>query len=610
MAGGNRYHTPMGRLDTLTLPPTAAARMRAAIAAQQRGDWPTAEALFRELTGVWPHFPDAWHYYGLALYQRDDKEAAVKAFEHARALDPDNFVLLLNLGRCLREVQRPEDSIECLERAHALDPDHAQAAISLAQSLLAVGRGDEFIAELERHLEWAGANWYPWMLLGEVREQARDFTGALTAFTHACRLAPSGEPSPHWKRAEAAREAGQTDVARAEFEALLDNDSARGHALWGLAHLAAQKGDFACTENLLRKALRHNPSLYGAWELLSTIHSDTPPEDLLAEMEAVAKRAGDDPEAWLLHFARGSVLEKLGEYDRAFAAYALGNRIRHVPLSYSREGQLIYTRNLIHNLDRAFIRRKLGRLPPEPRVIFICGMPRAGTTLVETILAAHPEVRAGGEQTHIHDWLRARLGMSRTVQTGLWLGRATDEVLTEMARDWRTSVSGLAAAGGPYVTDKLPGNYGILGLIRLCFPHAAIVHVRRDARDACVSCFVTPFSHGHSYYSSLESTGHMYRLYRCFMDHWRETLEPDDIVEVEYESLVREPEPEIRRLLAGIGLPWDSRCLNFHRTSRNVNTASLYQVRQPLYASSIGRWRHFERHLGPLIGELEAPSPL
>lgn len=590
-------------------PPDAAARMQAAVAAERRGDHGAAEARFRALTAEWPRFAEAWHYYGLALYRRGAGAAAAEALARARELDPDNLVLLLNSGRCLRELGRLEDSIACLERARTLDPDHVRVLLSLAQSLLAAGRGEALIGEIEDRLRGAGQDWRRWMALGRLREQARDLPGALAAFREAARLAPREEVEPRWRRAETARECGRDEEARAGFEALLEASPEAPDALWGLAHLAARAGDFPRARYLLRRALARNPDLYGAWELLSSIGSAVPPEEALpAELNAAAARAGDDPAAWRLHFARGRVLERLGEYDQAFAAYARGNRLRRIPQPYSREKQLAYTRNILANLNRAFLGRRLGTLSPAPEVIFICGMPRSGTTLVEAILAAHPQVRAGGELSHVHDYLRRRLGTANMEQTGVWLGAAGEETLRDLAVEWREHMRE-QAQGHARVTDKLPANYRILALIRLCFPSARIVHVSREARDNCFSCFATPFAQGHAYYSSLASTGHMYRLYRCFMAHWYAVLGPGEIIEIEYERLAREPDTEIPRLLAAVGLPWNPRCLDFHRHVARASSASLYQVRQPLYTGSIGRWRHFERHLGPLLAELRGPPP-
>ncbi|MGH8161870.1 MAG: tetratricopeptide repeat-containing sulfotransferase family protein [Gammaproteobacteria bacterium] len=590
-----------------TLPEEAAAKMRSAVAAQQRGELAAAEKLYRELTGAYPDFPDAWHYLGLLLHQQGKDQVAAPLLAGALALAPDNLVLLVNSGWAFREMGEFERSLECLQRARVLAPDDEHTLYPLAQTLLMLQRGGEIAPDLARHLDQGCEDWKAWRLLGQCREQDRDWSGAIGAYTEACRLAPPGEAAARIARGMAACKNGHYREGEKDFHAALEADPESIEARLGLADLAGQNGDFARAEQLLRQALARDPDQYSAWTQLSSIHPSTPDESLVAELEAAQARAEGRPEAWRLDFALGRVRERLGDYDAAFAAYAHGNQSQvHAP--YDREGRLAYTADIIENLDREFVARDIGAAAASgPTPIFVCGMPRSGTTLVETILASHPDVSAGGEQRHMHDRLQQMLD-AETGYPGGQLRALPDETLGDIARGWRESLID-PAAGRARVTDKMPGNFAFLGLVHLVFPSAPIVHVRRDPRDTGFSCFATALPEAHNF-ATLESIGHFYRLYECLMAHWRRTLGDDRIIEVEYEKLVGSPESEIRRLLAVLGLDWDPRCLDFHRTPRNVNTASVWQVRQPLYSTSIGRWRRFERHLGPLMAELDAPPPL
>lgn len=583
--------------------------MQAAIAAQQRGDRAEAERLFRALTASHPHFADAWHYWGLLLHQNGENERGLELLLKAQALEPDNLIFLLNLGRVLREQGQFLHSIACLEKAHRLQPDHPQALVQLVQSMLAVERGQEMLPEIERHLGWAARNWHLQMLLGECREQGGDRPGALAAFAEAARLAPAGETRPQLRRANAARKAQDTASAIRSLESALRIDGSCAQARAGLAGLAAEHGDFARARSLAREALALDRTVYPAWDLLAGVVEQSSLQELARELNQAAESAGKDPGAWPLHFARGRVLEKIRDYDNAFAAYAAGNHTRAAMRPYSRETQTFYSGDFITALDDAFVARAARIGQPGPGVIFICGMPRSGTTLVETILASHPAVTAGGEQRYIHDRLRRELGIVKMTRTGSWLRDVPDAELRLIAREWRDHLAE-AVGDRPYVTDKMPGNFALMGLLHVCFPRAPIVHVRRDPRDNCFSCFAMNFAEGHAFSYALDTTGHYYRLHDALVAHWKRVLPPQLIIDVEYEKLVADPETEIRRLLEAVGLEWDPRCLDFHKTSRTVATASLFQVRQPLYSSSIGRWRRFERHLGPLIEELEGPAPL
>lgn len=591
------------------LPATAAQMMHDALAAQQRGDPDRAERLYRELTRNHPGFPDAWHYWGLLAHLSGRKDEALGLLQRALDLDPDNLVFLLNVGRALREQGRFSDSIACLNRAHQLAPDHAQVLVLLTQSMLAVERGGELVAEIERHLQRARRNWHLHMLLGDCLEQRGDRHAALAAFAEAARLAPPDEPRPHLRRADAASKAQDSETALRCLEAALRIDGFSAEARAGLANLASESGQFARAERLAREALSFDPTLYYVWELLTNIASEESLPRLANELNEATRRAGEDPRVWALHFARGRVLEKLGDYDSAFAAYAAGNQVRGAMQPYSREAQINYSKAIITTLDASFTERSQRIGVAHPRVIFICGMPRSGTTLVESILASHPAVAAGGEQRFVYDWLRRELGMSQMSQTASWLRQLDDAELGELIEEWRSHLHE-EAGEYPLVTDKMPANFMLLGLIHVCFPTAPIIHVRRDPRDNCFSCYSTAFAEGNWFSYALDAVGHYYRLHDALVAHWKRVLPPQRIIEVVYERLVGNPEAEIRRMIEAVGLEWDPRCVNFHETRRTVATASVYQVRQPLYSSSIGRWRHFERHLGPLIRELEGPAPL
>lgn len=581
--------------------------MSEATAAQERGDSDRAEARYRRLTDLYPRFPDAWHYYGLLMHQRGDHERGLELMRRAEKLDPDNLVFLLNLATVLREQRQLEDGLDVLRRAHAISPEHGQVLAQAVQISLLLNRGGELIEEVQKRIVQLPENWHLRMLLGDCLEQGGERDRAIEAFVEAARLAPHTDKiKAHLRRGWVARGAGNLSLAESAFRAAADIDPGSSWAVLGLAQIAAEQGDFGHAARLARKAVELDSSCYSAWRLLVNIDEHRNDPSFLEELEATARKAGDDPRAWQLHFARGQVWEKRGNYDRAFAAYALGNTQHSRNRPYSREVQDAYTEDIITHLDARFVNR-VHRVGMEtPGAIFVCGMPRSGTTLVETILATHPDVSAGGEMRHIHDQLRRRMRPAPlpSYLMGSWLAGASDTDLRELGQGWRTALDA-AAQGKPRVTDKMPGNFALLGLIHACLRGARIVHVRRDPRDNAFSCFATPFAEGLEFSYVLEDIAHFYHSYTRLMAHWRRVLGADRIIEIEYESLVGDPESEIRRLLAALGLDWDPHCLEFHKKSRTVSTASVYQVRQPIYHRSIRRWRHFEPHLPPLLKALE-----
>ncbi len=230
-------------------------------------------------------------------------------------------------------------------------------------------------------------------------------------------------------------------------------------------------------------------------------------------------------------------------------------------------------------------------------------MPRSGTTLTEQIIAAHPSAAAAGE-----------IGVPNRIAKSLGFGASDEKAFARrISRLKPREVAALAREGlemlvrfsktAERITDKLPHNFELLGLIAMLFPRAKIIHCRRNPLDTCVSCFLTPLSEEHAYTHDLSALGEYYRDYAALMDYWRAVL-PMPILDVDYELLVADPEGQSRRLVDFVGLDWNPACLEFHAGGRAIHTISRAQVRQPIYDTSIGRWRRYEKHLGPLRAAL------
>lgn len=584
--------------------------MSEAMAAHQRGDLASAEEGYRRLTDSFPRFADAWHYYGLLCHQKGESARALELLRRAQALAPEHPVFLFNFGRVLGELGHYSQAISSLGRVLRLTPDDERALIAYAQTLAEAGRGAEATARLERRVRERPVDWRIWALLGECRAQAGDRAGAQQALGEAAEREPAGGAARHLAGAQAALVAGDALTAELEFRAALGVEPRSGAAFLRLAEIAAQAGDSARAREWARAALALDPRLWRAWALLALDSEERQDPAFLDRLEHAARDGEEDPGSSPLHFALGWLNEGRGEYDKAFAAYARGNLIQGRHRRYDRALQEVYVSDIVAALDEVFVRRSAVVGVSDPGAIFVCGMPRSGTTLIEAILSSHPAVTAGGEMRFVHDWLRHSAGAPDLLhKTGSWLRDITDPALQALAGEWRVQLS-RAAAGAPRVTDKMPGNYHLLGLIHVCFPDAAIVYVRRDPRDVGLSCFTTRFDHGHYFSHDLESIGHYYRLHEQIMEHWRTVLGSERLIEIEYEALIAQPEREIRRLLSALGLGWDPVCLRFHERRDAVQTASLAQVRQPLYSNSVGRWRRFEAHLGPLLTALAGSLPV
>lgn len=302
----------------------------------------------------------------------------------------------------------------------------------------------------------------------------------------------------------------------------------------------------------------------------------------------------------MLHSAAGKVLEDVGDYDQAFASYsaAAANDIEGFNLD------LCQTR--YENMMRLFVprffeqRRSLGNESDVP--VFVVGMPRSGTTLTEQIIGRHPDAAGAGELMRLRAMART-LGFKKDVSAFVAaMQSATGDQIRVLAENYLQLLR-FYSKSSPRVVDKLPHNFEMLGFAALLFPKMHAIHCKRDAIDTCLSIYVNRFNESHQYANDLKTLGSHYRQYAALMDHWKQVL-PVSFFESEYEKLTGNPDQGARDLISATGLPWDDACLSHVNAPTTVMTLSVWQVRQPIYKTSVKRWKRFEKHLGPLIDAL------
>jgi hypothetical protein len=300
-----------------------------------------------------------------------------------------------------------------------------------------------------------------------------------------------------------------------------------------------------------------------------------------------------------LQFALGKAYADLGDHERSFQHLLQANAQKRQQIAYDEAATLAAFGRIHGAFTAELIAAKHALGHPSSLPIFIVGMPRSGTTLTEHILASHPAVFGAGELDHFYQEVVTRIwnpadiaAPSLSGVTGPHLRKGAARYLAKLGR---------AAPAAERIVDKMPSNFRFLGLIHLALPNARIIHVRRDPLDTCISCFSVHFAGDHPYAYDLGELGRYYRAYERLMEHWRRLLPPHVLLEIRYEDLVADLDREARRIVAHCGLEWNASCLDFHATQRSVRTASARQVRQPLYQSSIGRWRQYGQHLAPLL---------
>ncbi len=364
--------------------------------------------------------------------------------------------------------------------------------------------------------------------------------------------------------------------------------------LGNLANLQKQLGDPEAAQQLYRRILSVEPNSARAWHELAQVRRFSTGDPDIETMLSLYDADGLDEQSRMhLAFALGKALEDCGDFDAAFPYLTDANRLKRLTLDFNIDAHKTAMDDLVRVFDSRFLAQHGVAGNPDDRPIFVLGMPRSGTTLVEQILASHNGVHGAGEREDLSQIVAASIpgfpaGSAMLPATAFdSIGRQYVDQLTR------------GAGAARRVTDKMPRNFLFIGLIALILPNARIIHCRRSPMDTCLSCFTLHFPHGQEFSYDLAELGAYYRLYRGLMEHWHRVL-PGRILDIAYEDVVSDAEGKAREMIDFCGLEWDDACLNFHQTKRQVMTASATQVREPVHARSVARWRRYEQHLGPL----------
>lgn len=438
-----------------------------------------------------------------------------------------------------------------------------------------------------------------WYNLGFCRRMAGRYREALDAYERAIQLGVTAPEEAHLNRGVIfADHLLSPDLAEREYTQALGLNPKYCPALLNLANLAEDRGDRSQATELYRRVLDFDSEHWLALARYGKLLQDPATEsDLLARLERGAHREDVGPaDRASLCFALGDIHDKLGSFDLAFEAYSRANALSKAASGarYDRAAEEAYVSRLI---AEAWPAVPLDEGCSEGSPIFICGMFRAGSTLTEQILAGHPRVTPGGELDLLPSIVRSRF---QPFPNALTL--AGDEYVRDAAHAYRTEIKQLLP-NAECVTDKRPDNFLYVGLIKRMFPSAKIVHTVRHPLDNVLSVFFLHLDASMNYATDLADIAHHLRLSRQLMAHWR-GLYGDDIIEFDYDRFVANPRESAQALLASLGLDWEEDCLAFHERRNAVKTASVWQVREPLYGTSSGRWKNYAVHLGDVAAYL------
>ncbi len=575
------------------------------------GDTAGAVASFHQALQFDPALAEAHSNLGQLLLEQYQAEQALPHCREAVRLRPDLPEPHNNLGNVLRELGRLAEARDCYAEALRLNPELALTCSNMGQALQEEGRLQEAVAWYQRGLQREPNSARIVCNLASALEEQGDFDAAAARYRLALQL------EPHYAEAHnglgfVLHEQGKFPEAVAEYREVLrlKPDFATGYC--NLGNILEELGSFDEALAAFREALRRDPNHAGAYSLLATmLRGRLPAEDLQA-MQALLARPHLAPARRLaLHFGVAHVLDATGDYAGAAAHLERGNTLCRA--LWEKQGQSYDPRahsRLVDDLIAAFtpeyFARSAGFGLDSDLPVFVVGLPRSGTTLTEQILASHSQVHGAGELAFARDSFEALPRV--TVQGGTpveCLARLDPGAARGLA-EWQLARLRELNAQAPRVVDKMPENYLFLGWLATLFPRARFIHCRRDLRDVAVSCWMTNFRHIR-WAADPDHIAARFRDYRRLMDHWRAVL-PVPMLEVDYEGTVADPEGVARRLVAWCGLEWQPACLDFHRTARPVRTASVAQVREPLYTRSVARWKHYEPALAPLFRQL-MPDP-
>lgn len=398
---------------------------------------------------------------------------------------------------------------------------------------------------------------------------------------------------------------GRHDMARAALERALELRPGDPQLQFNLATALRNSGELAGAEELYDAVVRSQPDRWEAYMNRTNLRRQTPDRNHVPDLKAAIARVGADWQgAMMLHYALGKEREDLGEHDAAFAAYDGGAKLRRAHMQYSIAADV----DGLHRISQVFDGGWLGRQPmgcPSAEPIFIFGLPRAGSTLLERMLGAHPDVFAAGELHNFGNCV-ARLAERVEKKPGRDLIEASAHLDPLQLGEAYLASTRFRTGKHPRFIDKLPSNFVYVALIAAALPNASIIHIYRDPADAGFAMYKTLFNQAYPFSYDLRETGRYIRGYQKLMAHWHQLL-PNRIIDVAYEELVDDPERVLKEVFRRSNLSFDPRSLEFFRSSKAVSTASAAQVRQPIYRTSVQSWRRYARHLGPMLEELNAP---
>jgi tetratricopeptide (TPR) repeat protein len=583
--------------------------INAGLALQELGALDEAVSHFRRAAELSPDSHEIRTTLGLALLAREQVEEALVHFEEAVRLRPDVGAAHHNLGNAMRLLGRTNDARASYLKAIRLEPSLTISYLHVGITLRLEGSLNDALKWYKLAVEMEPENPGFWSELADLYQKKDEPDEAVSCRRRVVELSPDASIGPLIDLGWALQEDGRPEEALEHFHIARHAHSDSAHVHFALGGIHEELGDMEAAEAALREAIRLGPRFPAAHARLATLlRGKLPEEDLLVVEELLSDPGlGRQPRERLL-FALAHVLDSRREFSRAASCLREANAStlesrRAEGIVYRPEEHDKFVTRLIENFDIEFFRRTAGMGLETSRPVFIVGLPRSGTTLIEQILSSHPKVFGAGERLFGRRTFEKLPSVARPGASPMdCVGSLDEYALKRLAGEHLGELNALDSGRFDRIVDKLPDNYLYMGLLAALFPNATFIHCRRDLRDVAVSCWMSDFR-SVRWANDQEHIASKFLHYRRLIDHWKDAR-PATFLEIKYEDTVADLERVARRLLDACKLEWDPACLEFHRTQRHVRTASLTQVRQPIYTSSVARWKNYEAELGELFARI------
>ncbi len=603
-------------------------------------EFEAAENSLRRAIELAPTFAKPHEDLGYLLVESGRPGEAVEVLKTATRLDPKAEMAFFTLGRALSLTGRGKEADAAFEASFKLNPERKKLALAAehhkagrseeaarlyrellqqspdnvdAMRLLAgilAGRSskvEEAEALLRKATSLAPDYALAFLDLGGILHDQYRYAEAMECLQRASRLQPQAA-KPLYMLASTLAPAGRTAEALDTYREVLKRQPRHAGARLGLGHTFKTMGRLREAIEAYRECVRIRPENGEVYWSLANLKTYRFTDDDVSEMQSQLARADELTDKSIVHFlfALAKAHEDNGDFDTAWDCYARGNAKQRMLEHYDPVQTEVANDEILEVFDRSLLQEKAGQGHPDESPIFVVGLPRSGSTLIEQILASHSKVEGTSELPYLG---RVATSLNRNRADGLNYPYAARELkaphLKLLGQYYLQQAQLHRHTDRPRFVDKMPNNFPSIGFLHLILPNAKIIDARRHPLDCTLSCYRQLFAKGQTFVYDLTDIGEYFLEYQRVMDHWHEVL-PDRVLTVQYEDIVTDFDRQARRLLDYCGLPWEDACANFHETERPVRTASAQQVRLPIYAKSINFWRNYEAHLGELI-EVLAP---